>query len=122
MSAMSGLPTIALVKLRSERMTWLLLIGTATSPAWTPSATLMALTWASAGAAAIAPAKKAAAIMAIARGRRVMVAVTPPVARLLAISPHLIVGTDRPPDDLDIILGRLRLAGRSRRAAHGPLD
>src|SRR5690349_17475478 len=87
MSAMSGLPIRALVYGRSERSTWLLLTGTASSPAPTPVATL---TCASAGcAASSAPPAAAQSAMRF--------------KDLPPISLHLHLVTPGAPIDLDLL-------------------
>src|SRR5215204_4985454 len=79
-SAISGLPISALVNGRSVRSTWLLLSGTASSPARTSSASLTVI-WALAGAAT----PKAAAAIAMAAPSAA------PLQVLMSIAPHLIV-------------------------------
>src|SRR6185503_2868909 len=75
---------------RSDRITWLLLTGTATSPACTLSATLMELIWAAAGAAAPSRVRAAAPSASL-------------FNILRAITPHLVIAALGPPDDLDAV-------------------
>src|SRR6476661_1660148 len=101
MSAMSGLPISAFEYGRSARSTWLLLTGTAISPASTPEATLTCAAAGEASARALADAAASA----------------PHLKCLAAISPHLHLVALRPPDDLDVI----PVLGRRGAFAHGRL-
>src|SRR4029079_7371896 len=96
MSALSGLPIRALAYARSARRTWLLLIGTSSSPALTADATL-----------SCAFAGCATAIAAAAAARS-----APRFKALSAISPHLHLIALAPAIDLDrmaAVGGRFRL-------------
>src|SRR5687767_4465703 len=90
MSAMSGLPISALANGRSERSTWLLLSGTASSPALTPSASLTLIC----AAAGPATPKAAAAIASEAPSAA-------PLNDLADIGPHLIILGFGSPRDAD---------------------
>ena len=57
---------------------------------------------------------KTAAATAIASGRRILAAVRP-LSGLSAISPHLIIAADRPPDDLNAVADRTRPGRATRR-------
>src|SRR4029079_3804626 len=96
---MSGLPINAFANGRSERSTWLLLSGTASSPARTPSDSLTVI-WAATGAGA-----KAAALQAMAAPS------SAPLKVLSSIAPHLIVLCVSSSGHFD---RRCRLGGRNR--------
>src|SRR4029079_16289545 len=94
MSAMSGLPIRALAYGLSARTTWLLLIGTSSSPASTPLARLIC-----ADAGCAASSAPTAAAQSAKRFKALAPITVPPKLDLVALGPaidlHLLAGIDR---------------------------